>query len=529
MGLILAPALRLSFPLAAALALAPPAWSADWYVNAVAGLDSQDGTSAATAWRTLSHGLAVIDTLPPNAHVLHVAPGTYDVAHGETFPLRPADHLRIVALDPFERPVVEGATAELFQFIPGDAIDERTGLTGIILRSAGTGVTLGVHDISAAPLFEELTIENMSGDGVVIGSSSTGLNGQGSARPTFRRVEIAGSERGIFASASGGSLASAAVRVTVEDGVIRDCRSDGIRFEARGDAFTFVDLTRCQLVRNGGSGAFGFSSGEICVADLDATACLIAENVESGLEAEVLGLGFAGIRMYGSTIAHNGGAGIRGTLEVYADLFGSIVAGNADDIDVVDPPYGEDSNCQDGDLVGLPGCIAVDPGFRSPAAGDYRLSWRSECLDSGDPDLLTTTDLIGKPRTADGDLDTQPQVDMGAFEFQPAEARGSAAPGELLEFTVYGRPGARVQALVSPLPLAVGVATPLGLLELDRQTTRIAADLVMPATGQLGWSLLVPDDPVWVGTTLAFQFLIGSPPAPLGAALSNAQTFTILP
>ena len=72
-----------------ALALsAAPAWAGDFYVDAVGGNNANDGMTPATAWRNVSFALANVPlTDPSGLHTLHVAPGTYSTATGETFPL----------------------------------------------------------------------------------------------------------------------------------------------------------------------------------------------------------------------------------------------------------------------------------------------------------------------------------------------------------------------------------------------------------------------------------------------------------
>ncbi len=59
-----------------------PGPSPDRYVNQATGDDSNDGSSG-SPWSSISHALATADT----NITIHVAPGTYDAANGETFPL----------------------------------------------------------------------------------------------------------------------------------------------------------------------------------------------------------------------------------------------------------------------------------------------------------------------------------------------------------------------------------------------------------------------------------------------------------
>src|SRR5262245_18313699 len=59
-----------------------PAILAHWYVDATAGSDVNAGTFAAP-FKTIAHALAVVQV----GQTIHAAPGVYDAANGETFPL----------------------------------------------------------------------------------------------------------------------------------------------------------------------------------------------------------------------------------------------------------------------------------------------------------------------------------------------------------------------------------------------------------------------------------------------------------
>jgi len=64
--------------------------------------------------------------------------------------------------------------------------------------------------------------------------------------------------------------------------------------------------------------------------------------------------------------------------------------------------------------------VDAAPLFIDADAGVYHLSAASPCVDAGDPNYSPSeeaTDAAGNPRLADGDLDGQTAVDMGAYEY----------------------------------------------------------------------------------------------------------------
>ncbi len=98
-------------------------------------------------------------------------------------------------------------------------------------------------------------------------------------------------------------------------------------------------------------------------------------------------------------------------------------------------------------LGGFPGVgnLDLDPVFRNPGAGDYRLSSSSPAIDAADNGALSAevlTDLVGRvrfiddPATPDTGLGGFPVVDMGALEFLPRAHRSAAPPSSAPPVTV---------------------------------------------------------------------------------------------
>jgi hypothetical protein len=99
----------------------------------------------------------------------------------------------------------------------------------------------------------------------------------------------------------------------------------------------------------------------------------------------------------------------------------------------------------------------ADPLLVDPGSGDYRLSFGSPCIDTGDPAFVPQpgeTDLDGNPRLADGDGDGTVRVDMGACEFEFAVVGDLNCDGLLNAFDI----DPFVLALTDPVAYATAYA-----------------------------------------------------------------------
>ena len=92
----------------------------------------------------------------------------------------------------------------------------------------------------------------------------------------------------------------------------------------------------------------------------------------------------------------------------------SILWGNGDD--VIGTVALEYSDVEDGDNVGVDGCISADPQFIDAAGSDFRVKGFSPCANAGTNQawMVAATDLAGSPRLSGS------AVEMGAYELPPA-------------------------------------------------------------------------------------------------------------
>ena len=509
------------------LLLSGAASAADWYVDAANGDDANAGTSAATAWRTISHALQTVPTPPAGeTHVIHVAAGLYDLAHGESFAWPMRTGVEVVGAGSALVTIDSAGGAVMAAAVLPDGSGGGAGvLRGATLRNIGYGVhmlVLGPGGCSVT--FEDVVVENAAAHVVYGEVFSTQLFLGGYVAAVLDRVRIDGAADGLYVqewmSHGGATL------------IARDCDLRGIEGVAvdfaRQHATTgTLTLERCRIVDNAAGAVRAYVAspayGTIRIED-----CLIARNGGHAFEGDASSLGGGG-SVRRCTIVENVGAGVRTTGGFGAAVEGTILHGNGDDVDGT--VYASWSDIGDGDFAGVDGNFSADPLFRDPANGDWRLVWGSPCVDAGDPNAAPgTLDLAGTQRHVDGDLDTLERVDLGAFEFRPLDAAGVAQVGQPLVLEQWGRAGgSAILYLGRNQPQPVPLATPFGEFDLDPNAFRdLGPGPTAPGPPALRL-VPIPADPVYAGLTFTFQARARSGLAPQGSAYTNPLTVTIAP
>jgi len=89
------------FALLVFLILTTSAFCDKYYVHAVNGLDSNDGLSADSPWKTITHAIKNVESDDDyfNPTEINIASGTYNITLGEEFPITMKDHVYLIGED----------------------------------------------------------------------------------------------------------------------------------------------------------------------------------------------------------------------------------------------------------------------------------------------------------------------------------------------------------------------------------------------------------------------------------------------
>jgi len=514
-----------------------PAVAGDYFVSASAGSDGAAGTSPSEAWRTLTHALTAVPApVGAELHTIYLAPGVYDAANGETYPLEMRPRISVEGDGPADSVVLRGnGTGTLLGFTSlfnglGETFDEDTRVASLTLENAGSGVGMYTDWGNIAPLLVDLRVHRTSGPGVV--ASGGDFGGAGHFHPRLLRLKFEGCAVGVRAIKYGEGGGSS---VTLTDCVIAQGSGNGVELRNFSDEGSLALEGLRTVVHDRGEDGVQVSYTNGSVVNVTLEHCEIRDCGDDGYEVVPdTGLGYqVNTWLRHCTIARNAhvGVGINNAgSENYLHptvLDSTILWGNTDDLRDGPVPMATVTDCciGDGDHQGQNGNFSDDPLFVSPAYGDLRLRYGSPCIDRGAPlPTVGEPSLGGFVPPIDGDLDLAKHWDVGAREFAPLTLAGTATPGGALQLAMFGRAGGEALLFASRRPLTSSpLVQPEGEWWLGSSGfafSRLRTDPSAP--GQLMVSL--PNDAALVGRSFSFQAQVRSLP---GAATDLVWTHPV--
>ena len=401
---------------------ASPTAATDRYVDAVAGSDASGDGSASAPWKSITYAL---QRIPQVGTDLWIAPGVYDAANGETFPIggmvfrdltlhlhgstlgpsivRPGDGLSGIAVAGFER---NGALQI------EDLVVECAGVR------CGTGIASGDHSF----VVKRSHIEGFD-TGIDFGFDQLGWTGPGDYA---------------YADLDANELRANRVGIRVHAGVV-----DWDVWPLAGG-----DFTNNLLVDND----VAIRLETTCLANLALVSNLpriwnntIVGSTQSGIELKAVSIGricaFTTPEIGNNVIALSGSYGIDDGTGAETDP--SWIAAN----DFWMNAQGDVSRWVNG-----AGNLFQDPAFVDVANGDYSLRIGSPCIDTGIQAAgAPGQDHDGIQRPLDGDGDGLPLIDIGAYELA-----GSAASSVDLRRADFSRLDPVTPDLASAFPFGAG-------------------------------------------------------------------------
>ncbi len=393
----------------------PAALADDFYVDVNSGSDANSGLTPATAWATITFALNNTPLASgTGTHTIHVAPGTYSTASGETFPLvasvptaAGAVPIALVADAGSASTTLSSAGASAISIATFVDASTQTSYESRIGRVAGFGIltpSWGVTVFMGSSSLLQVELEDLRVQGQATGngiSFSAGAQAFGVLAASVVACEVSGFTHGLFLDTK-----AANAPVLVRDTHVHD-NQDGVK--VRSGPLT---VENCRIVENAGWGV-----SETTPDFQSATAHVLVQGTL------VQGNGLGGIEVYQgldsdtdldvcrSTITGNSGPG----LEVFTiGNYGavrvdtSILYFNPPDFSFPSSPVSaltiEFSNAGASNPSTSSTNIRANPMFVSVPNADYTLLSTSPCIDAGNPALGPDPD---------GSV-----ADMGAFPFQ---------------------------------------------------------------------------------------------------------------
>ncbi len=267
---------------------------------------------------------------------------------------------------------------------------------------------------------------------------------------------------GYTSSGAGGAIGLWSTSPTIMNCVIKDCESDyagggGIYSNGGSPAIINCTITGNRATATAYGGGIEFlnapdalilsckitantaphGAGVRCSSSSNLTLInsLFANNTTPGTGGGVYANSTTNVQLVNCTIAGNRSGANAGGVYAYGNFdaqncifWGNEADGTGDEFmkptgAVVTLDYCCYSNSS-GDIAGggsftVSNSTTSDPRFICPTACNYALDLTSSCVDTGKASLLSpviTTDIMGRERVVDGDLDYTVEIDIGAYE-----------------------------------------------------------------------------------------------------------------
>lgn len=366
-----------------------------WYVSPT-GSDDNAGQDGSQPLRTLGGAFA---RLKNNATV-HVAPGVYDAAAGETFPLRLNRLLNVMVIGEGASPVIDaGGTARVLDVFGCHGLRlENLSVTGGKALNAGSSQGGSVRLLGSRCVLHACSLTN--NQAATEWSKGTILGGGLFARGKTTSVILDGClvadndivETGNRGGYGLGLAVESIASLQISNSVIRANGTQGTKLTRGGGIYAdsvasfgvFNSLIAGNCATDGGAAVHVKSAGE-----LELVNCTIADNTatKGSINSESTN---AKVSIVNSILWNDGMETNR-----VMTISHTLVKGGTEDA--------------------ANGVITEDPLFRDQQKGDYRLRPESPCIDAGVAFdwMRTATDLKGDPRLRGG------RVDLGCYECPP--------------------------------------------------------------------------------------------------------------
>ncbi len=401
-----------------------------YYVDAVNGSNVTGDGSQAAPWRTISFALGQVTG--PDVEI-YVAPGIYNTASGESFPIVMEPAVRLIGADRENTILFGNGTAHVVHFPGTGFYTETTVLRGFKIMNGNNGVLVsGRTGTPSSPVIEDNWITAN-----VIGVRNHAVTNQRVAAIVRQNRIDYNTSRGIdlYAGYNGTRLTS-----IITDNEITHNGTQGIYCYADGSGSSGDSgNSRCNVTISGNFVAYNGVDGYRCQTNYAGecrapmTDNQFIANVSWGMSRQHAGTylitnqpvlvnnvfmdnGTGGTdfrsgdrpRFVNNTLAYNGQYGIRNGTPT---IVNSIVWGHADDLNVA-VEYVSYSNVGDGEYGGANNNLSVDPQFANPLQQDLHILGTSPLVDAGNSAAadVPLTDVDGDPRV----LGTA--VDIGADE-----------------------------------------------------------------------------------------------------------------